>query len=105
VYAYSPGVSIGIYSRIRLAAVRDVQERLKLLDGISDSTSLNRLFKRLDGIMVDDGARMKSASQQGFEGERVHLCSEGSKSKDRLGLHFGSERGELKKKVFDQQIM
>lgn len=95
---YIPGVSIGVYSRIRLAAVGNVQEWLKLLDGITNSASLNRLCKRLDSIMADDGAGLKSASQQGLEGERVHLCSEGGKSKDRLGLHFDSECGELKRR-------
>lgn len=84
-----PSVALGIDRGVRLAAVRDVEERLELLDNVANGTSLHSFRERSHGVVGDDFTGLDEAGHEGLQGVRVRLAGDGSKSEDGLELHIG----------------
>lgn len=79
---HSPSVSLGVHSGIRLATMGDVEEGLEFLNSVSNGASLNSVRESLNSVVGDDFARLEDAGHEVFQGVRVRLADDGSKSED-----------------------
>lgn len=73
--------------RVRLASMGDVQQRLELVDGGANGTTLDGLADGIEGIVVDNGAGSQGGDNLGRSSNSGGgKCQEGAEKSLRVHL-------------------